>query len=462
LRIPFFVKMARTLLLILPALFASAGAACTKSVSVKSGDTCWALWTNNGLSEAQFSQLNPGVNCGNLQIGQSLCVGGSASAPPPPPPPPPPSSGGGGSTTGNYVRGCYFTNWAQYRSGRAKFTPANYVPGLCTHIFYSFAGVNGDFTSKATDPTDTGSNGQFAQINALKKQDSGLKTLLSYGGANFAASTFKSISSSSANRQKFIQSAIQFAKQNGFDGIDIDWEFPDASDKANFANLLKDLKAAAGGLLITAAVSQNPSVIKSSYDGGAIAPHVDWLNVMAYDYHGTWEQQTGANAPLFDNSDLSIDGAMKTWVQVGMPKNKLAIGMATYGRGWTANGGMGAQASGPSQATQFIQEAGIIAYFEICEKLASGKRTFDSKTQTPYLQSGNQWYTYDDVQSITAKADYIKQNGYRGAFFWTLDEDDFNAKCPNSNGVRYPLIGTVAKVLGGKTIKKRSLAGRLF
>ncbi|KAH7701356.1 CBN-CHT-1 protein, partial [Aphelenchoides avenae] len=165
------------------------------------------------------------------------------------------------------VRGCYYTNWAQYRTGRAKFTPEDYEPCLCTHIFYSFAGVNeGDFSSKATDPTDLGDSGGYKKINDLKKKDPGLKTILSWGGANFPKTTWKSLSSSKENRKKYIDSAIKFAKDNGFDGIDIDWEFPDASDKENFAALLKELKAAAGDLEITAAVSQNPEVIKAGYD----------------------------------------------------------------------------------------------------------------------------------------------------------------------------------------------------
>ncbi|KAH7707741.1 CBN-CHT-1 protein [Aphelenchoides avenae] len=121
---------------------------------------------------------------------------------------------------------------------------------------------------------------------------------------------------------------------------------------------------------------------------------------------------------------------------------------------------MGTPSTVPSRATDAIQEAGIAAYFEICERLAKGaKRTWDAATKTPFIQYGDQWFSYDDEQSITEKANYVKNNGYRGAFFWNMDEDDFNAKCTRSNGRRFPLIGTVAKVLGGKDIKKRSVFG---
>jgi chitinase len=175
---------------------------------------------------------------------------------------------------------------------------------------------------------------------------------LAIGGWSFGTQKFKDISSTRYARQTFIYSAIQFLRKRNFDGLDMDWEYPKGSDdKKNFVLMLKELKEAFDAeaqevkkptLLLSAAVPVGPDNVKSGYDVPAVAGYLDFINLMAYDFHGKWEKETGHNAPLYSPStdsewrkQLSVDNAAKMWVKLGAPKEKLVIGMPTYGRTFT-------------------------------------------------------------------------------------------------------------------------------
>ena len=200
---------------------------------------------------------------------------------------------------------------------------------------------------------DDSDYGQYAQVNGLKNMDVRLKTLLSIGGYSFGTQPFRRLSSTQPNRKIFIDSALAFVRRYNFDGVDLDWEFPSgAQDKANFVLLLKELKVAMEAeartsrkprLLLTAAVAAGYERTDQGYNVAEMSKELDFIFLMSYDFHGSWEP-TAANhhAALFARSaessywkTLNVDYAARYWVTKGADPQKVIIGLASYGRGWT-------------------------------------------------------------------------------------------------------------------------------
>jgi len=295
--------------------------------------------------------------------------------------------GGSKVTKQPLVLGCYYGAWAQYREGLGEFTPLNYEPGYCTHVFYAFTVMSNEFKLVNFDPKDDEGFQDWANIKKQKQPD--LKLILSMGGKQYGQSLngnalLKQMASRATSRTQFMQSVAWKVRSIGFDGFDLHWEYPDADDKANFATLITEMRAYFEAeatqkklprLLFTVSVAGGSSKMDQIYDTDKLVKAVDYVNLMTYDYHGGWEQQTGFNSPLYDrnNDKKSVENSAKHYIDIGVPKSKMLIGFAAYGRGYTLanpnNYTVGAPAIGPSPAQKYTKEEGYAAYYEICDLL---------------------------------------------------------------------------------------------
>ncbi|EDW27139.1 GL16390 [Drosophila persimilis] len=292
---------------------------------------------------------------------------------------------------------CYYTNWSVYRPGTAKFNPQNINPYLCTHLVYAFGGFTKDNQMKPFDKYQDIEQGGYAKFTGLKTYNKQLKTMIAIGGWNEASSRFSPLVASGERRQQFIKNILKFLRQNHFDGIDLDWEYPahreggKSRDRDNYAQFVQELRAefereaqktGRTRLLLTMAVPAGIEYIDKGYDVPKLNKYLDWFNVLTYDFHSSHEPSVNHHAPLYSleedseynyDAELNIDYSIKYYLKAGADRDKLVLGIPTYGRSYTLineeSTELGAPSEGPGEQGDATREKGYLAYYEICPTL---------------------------------------------------------------------------------------------
>lgn len=369
----------------------------------------------------------------------------------------------------SYKYVCYWGTWSVYRPDDGKFQVEDIDPFLCTHLIYGFVGLGGDNRIRILDGyldlEENWGRGNFKKFVNLKEKNPHLTLLLAIGGWNEGSEKYSKMAANAGSRKTFIDSCVDLLLKHDFDGLDLDWEYPAnrggvPEDKANFVTLAQEMRTAFDehGFLLTAAVSAGKATIDTAYDVPKVAEILDFINVMAYDFHGAWETTTGLNAPLYSRPDesetdqrLNVNYSMHYWMELGARPEKLVLGMGTYGRSFTlkdpSDNGLGATALRGGERGPFTREPGTLGYNEICTDVKKGgwSVVWNDWHQTPYATKGDQWVGYDDERSIELKVAFLKSLNLAGAMIWSIETDDFRGKC----GRKYPLSNKIVEVLSG-------------
>lgn len=330
----------------------------------------------------------------------------------------------------------YYASWAAYNG----YTPLDIPAGELTHINYAFANIGTDLKIAMGDSTVDPTN--FSQLNALKKAYPHLKTLISVGGWTWSG-RFSDAALTDASRTAFADSVVAFITKYGFDGVDLDWEYPVSGglssnvcrpeDKTNFTLLLQklrqklDARGAADGreYLLTIAGGAGSFYINNTQPS-LIKNYVDYANVMTYDMHGPWDPYTDFNAPLYTPSEntlqykWSVNATVKAWTAAGFPGNKIVLGMPFYGYLYSGVTG------GTNGLYGRFTSSRSISYDEIVKSYltkTSFKQYIHADAQAPWLFDGSTFITYDNAESLRLKAQYIQQNELAGACIWELSQN---------------------------------------
>ncbi len=466
-----------------PATNTPGGPTATRIVptATSSGGTCSAPAYNNATAYTGTQQVSynghlwqakwwtqgevPSTGGSGVWVDLGPCTGGSATSTPIPtststgPQPTatntqiPPTTGPGGKV----ILG-YFAEWGVYgRNYHVKNLVTSGSAAKLTHINYAFGNVtNGacvlgdtyaDYdqaydapssVSGVADTWDAGAlRGSFHQLQELKVLYPNIKVIFSFGGWTWSGG-FTQAAQNPVAFANSCYSLLHDARWNGvFDGIDIDWEYPnacglqcDSSGPQAYVNLMAALRARFGSELVTSAVGAGSATINAS-DYGTASQYVNWFNVMSYDFFGAFNATgpTAPHSPLYTwpgmptangQDKFTTDAAIQLFKSKGVPSNKLLIGIGFYGRGWTGvpniNGGLNQSATGAAHGTY---ENGIEDY----KVLVNSCPSTGTVAGTAYAYCGGNWWSYDTPATIAGKMSYEKNQGLGGAFFWEFSGD---------------------------------------
>lgn len=362
----------------------------------------------------------------------------------------------------------YYPEWAIY--GR-DFDVADIAADDLTHLIYAFAQIDGNGRMSLFDPyaavektfradesvdgvADTWDQtlaGNFNQLAELKTTHPALKNLIAVGGWTLSG-PFSDMAATAEGRANFADSAVEFLKKYSmFDGLDFDWEYPGGGglesnkvrpeDGHNYALLLQavrarldELEAETGRQYEISVASPAGSDKIANFNLEGLAPYVDFFNLMAYDFHGGWENITGHQAPMYDTigGDYDIATAVELYKQAGVNAAQIVLGAPAYTRAWAGvqdSDGDGGWQEVTNQLAPGSYERGVYDYKDVVGKVLAPDSDWtlywddQAQAMSVYSPSEGIYSTFETPATIALKSQWAQSQGLGGMMFWDLSGD---------------------------------------
>ncbi len=385
-----------------------------------------------------------------------------------------PSCGGSASSSAAARRIGYYESWANTRTCDAVAPEDLNLVGF-THINFAFAFFDG--ASFQVTSMDANAAALYSRFTALKSKAPGLQAWVSIGGWSLTdpgptRTAFSAMVGSAGNRATFIAGVSRFLATYGFDGVDLDWEYPVAddrggtkADKANYAALAREMKAAFAGRYGISMTLPTSYWYLQHFDLPAIAPHVDWFNLMSYDLHGVWDRDSRFVGPyIAPHTNLTeIDLGLDLLWRSGVAPGQVVLGEGWYGRSFTLADSACTQPngvcrfSGPAEPGPCSAAAGILDRREIDNIIAANhlQPSWDKSAgvkwvslsvlrpcpplcppsnTNPQITWDNQWVSYDDEDTLQQKHDFASSRCLGGTMVWAMDQISQNGTDGSQNG----------------------------
>ena len=325
----------------------------------------------------------------------------------------------------NYQAVGYYPSWKRGVFPAVKIDFKN-----VTHIAHAFIWPNADGSIATYD------NFLYPQL-IEKTHQAGKKIIVSIGGWG-QSDGFSPMAANPAARAKFVENVKNFCVNNGYDGADIDWEYPQSNaDRANLNRLMQELRTAFDAVdacMILAMAVPVSDWAGKWFDFATLKNYVDWIGGMTYDFHGSWTDHAGHNSPLYapaNEPEGSVHLSIQYLQSRGLPADKIFLGIPFYGKEFSASELYGS-------STGCVD----LAYKDIIPRLAAGYTYhWDDLSKVPFLTNSNntKLITFDDTVSVRIKCEYVKSKNLGGVIIWELSHNDM--------GDSQPLLETIGKIL---------------